>query len=343
MFSFKSIFVIALAATLGLIACQKSDPFSAVEEIEGEEDEIILTSEFGDFDTSDELPGFGDPELLAKTNEDVEVSDEVASEAEIQQAMSDGSAVPAYFLRLNWGHLQGDSTETETTDWSGSIAIDKGVLVALKTLQFEQGDYVVRPRDNRQQIDFVSITKPHRDGLALAIIDNDTTDLVGTLTINAGAYSRTFSFAELDSLELIETVDDNGNEFSIASRLKSVQRAHGGFFTGRWFKRTMSSGEIKGRWISNDGLTRGFMHGYWGRSDRGVKAFAGKVISADGRFIALLAGEWRYRQNSQNHGEMAGRWVNRNLEQMGTFRGVWHAGRPGDRKGFFLGRWREKS
>ena len=341
MFSLKSLSAIALIAVFGLAACQKNDPFSANDQIENEEDEIILNSEFGNFDTSNEAPGFGDPELLAKSGEDIDAGDELANDADVQQALN-GDSVPTYFVRLNWGHLEGDSTESETTDWSGSIEVNKGVLVALKTLQFEQGDYIVRPRDNRQKIDYVSVTRPHRDGLALAIINNDTTSTEGTLTINAGAYTRTFSFTELDSLDLIETVDEKGNEISITSRLKDVHRAHGGFFMGQWIRRSMNSGELKGRWISNDGLTTGYMLGFWGRSNRGTKAFAAKVISDTGEFIALLAGEWRYRNNAQNHGTMSGRWVNRNMQEVGSFHGVWHAGAPGDSKGYFSGRWHQK-
>lgn len=341
MLKLRSLFVLTLTIVFGIIACQKNDPLSSNNNESIDENEVVLESEFGDFDTSNEAPAFGDPELASKDGEDVAVSDIAASDPAIIDAMSDASGVPAIFLRLGWGHLEGDSTETETTDWSGSIEVNKGVLAVLRTVRFEQNDYLVRPRESRQKIEFVSVTRPHFDGLALAIIDNDTSDVEGTLTINAGPYSGTFTFAELDSMELIESVDERGNEFSIVSRAKAVNRFHGGFFDGRWTRRTDHSGEFQGRWISNTGETTGHLKGRWGRNRNGLRVLAGKVINQNGEFIALLAGEWGYHGNSQKNGWMAGRWVNRNLEENGRFRGVWHAGRPGDGRGFFHGRWAE--
>ncbi|MFQ5633555.1 MAG: hypothetical protein ACE5I1_32720 [bacterium] len=342
MLKLRTLFALTLAAAFGFTACQKSDPFSSIGDESVDENEIILESEFGNYDTSNEAPAFGDPELAAKDGEDATVSDIASSDPAVMDAMSDESGVPAIFLRLGWGHLHGDSTESETTDWSGSIEVNKGVLAVLKKIKFERNDHIVRPRENRQKFEFVSTTKPHFDGLALAIIDKDTSDVEGTLTINAGPYSRTFTFSELDSMELIETVDDKGNEFSIVSRSKTVHRFHGGFFAGHWSRRTDHSGVFEGRWISSMGETVGHLKGHWGRNRHGRKALAAKVINSNGEFIALLAGEWGYHGDNSNHGWMADRWVNRNHEEKGRFRGVWHAGRAGDGRGFFQGHWKEK-
>jgi hypothetical protein len=341
MLNLRTLFMLALAIAFGITACQKSDPFSSISDEAIDENEIILESEFGDFDTSNEAPAFGDPELAAKDGEDITVSDIASSDPAVADAMSDASGIPAIFLRLGWGHLAGDSTESETTDWSGTIEVNKGVLAVLRTIKFERNDNLVRPRENRQKFEFVSTTREHFDGLALAIIDNDTSDIEGTLTINAGPYSRTFAFSELDSMESIEVVDDKGNEFSIISRAKTVDRFHGGFFAGRWIRRTEHSGEFLGRWISSTGETTGHLKGHWGRFRNGRKGLAGKIINQNGEFIARLAGEWGYHGDSRKHGWMAGRWVSRNHEEKGRFRGVWHAGRPGDGRGFMLGRWAE--
>lgn len=332
----------ATLAALIMAGCQQDAAISPdVQDLDG--DEIVLESEFGPYTPTNEAPGFGDVDLLSSAAAESDAGDPFAADAEVARALNGGAGVPAYVLRITWGMLAGDSTVTEGTDWSGYAQVSNGVLAVLKTVRFEPGDYLVRPRESRQRLDFVSRTSVHFDGLALVIVNNDSQNTDGLFTINAGAYSRSFSFSELDSLDLIEAVGDAGNEASIVSRRKDVQPIGGGFFTGRWQRRAENSGQFQGRWISADGETTGHIKGLWGRNRRGVKVLAGKIIDNDGVFAGLLAGEWGFDGLRRNNGWLAGRWVNAQYETSGRFRGHWHAGRPGDGRGFLHGRWIENS
>ncbi|MFQ5823483.1 MAG: hypothetical protein ACE5JB_05460 [bacterium] len=334
-----SLFVLVFLATFLLIGCGKNQLISPDEELEGEE-ELSLDKEFGGFDTSDEAIGFGDPNMVDDFTEDADVADAFSVEAETIEALN-ADTVKAYFLRITWGQLEGDSTATEVIDWSGSAEINKGTLVLLKTIRFERNDFIHLPRESRQKIDFTSFTKPHFDGITIAIIDNDTTqeNVEGTFTLNAGSYSKVLAFSELDSLELVEPVGTEGNEVSIISRSKEIVPFAGGFLSGRWVKTRANGGIFRGRWINSLGTNAGHLRGIWGINQQGEKVFFGKYISMNGEFRGLLAGEWEYTRD-EHRGIFRGRWVNRAITIIGTLKGHFKTGRPGDGRGFFHGRWR---
>ncbi len=331
--------MLILAFALAGVSCQNSDLLQPQDEGYSEE-ELSLDKAYGGFDTSDEQPGFGDPDIMSDVSADEPASDPVAMDA--ASDLSSGQ-IPAYVVRITWGKLEGDSTATEVIDWSGYAEINKGVLGVLRLIRFErQTDRLVLPRQSKQRIDFESQTSRHFDGLMLLIVDNDTTDLDGELTLQLGAYSRTLSFAELDSLDLLEQVDDAGNEVSIVSHGRYVNHFAGGFFAGRWIRMNERMGRFHGRWIDIMGNNSGFLKGIWGQNGRGRRVMFGKYIKMDGSFGGLLAGHWGYSPTDRMHGWLKGRWVSRNQQEMGRFRGVWKTGKPGDRRGFFHGRWNRK-
>jgi hypothetical protein len=304
------------------------------------DEEVSLDKSFGGYDTDDEAVGFGETDMIDDFPEDVEVDDSISDDPTVVAELNDARS-KVYFLRVTWGYLEGDSTATETTDWSGAAQVSKGTLVLLKTVRFESNDFVHRPRPDRQTLEFASFTKPHFDGLALAIIDNDTaqSDVEGTFTINAGSYSKVLSFSELDSLELIEAVGNEGQEVSILSRSKDVTPFAGGFMAGRWVKTGPNGGEFRGRWITSMGDNAGHLRGIWGINRNGNKVFFGKYISLNGEFRGLLEGQWELNRGERG-GTFHGRWVDSNLESAGTLRGHFKTGRPGDRRGFFQGRFK---
>ncbi len=321
-------------------ACSNQQLTDAEIDPEGEL-ELSLDKEYGGYNTTDEAAAFGDTEIIENFPEDVMVTDAISVEPEVLEALN-SDKVKAYFLRITWGYLEGDSTVTESTDWSGSAEINKGTLVLLKTIRFEGNDYIHLPRESRQKIDFTSFTKPHFDGLALAIIDNDTTqdDLDGTFTLTAGGYSTTLNYSQLDSLELIEDVSTEGQQVSIVSRSKEIVPFAGGFLSGRWIKTGADGGIFKGRWINSLGTNAGHLRGIWGINRFGNKVFKGKYISLNGEFRGLLAGQWTYKQND-NKGYFQGHWVDRNYQTGGTLKGHFKTGRPGDKRGFFQGRYKK--
>jgi hypothetical protein len=323
----------ALSAFL-LTACSKDQP-TGPDQNRDSVDELSLDAEFGGYTTGDELPGFGDPNFLSEFGEDADVNDPMSS-----LSKTASSSVKSYLVRVTWGKLEGDSTATEVVDWSGYAEVNKGTLAALKTIRFENTDYIHLPRENRQKLAFTSLTQKHFDGILIAVIDNDSTlsNVEGTLTLMAGNYSRVFSFSELDSMTIVEPVGANGDEVSIISRAQEVTPFAGGFLAGHWIKENPHGGIFRGRWINSLGTNAGHLRGIWGVNRASEKVFFGKYISLNGEFRGLLAGHWEYDRN-EDHGGFRGQWFDRNHQETGTLHGHFKAGRPGDRRGYFHGRW----
>lgn len=334
----KTLVLSTLLLFIVLMGCEQNNPTDPIDDTATETEN--LDKAFGGYTTDDEQPGFGDTEMILEYDQSASVVNDSYS-TETDSGMTK-SSMPAYFVRLTWGQLEGDSSMTTTTDWSGSIEINKGVMAVRKAIRFEQNDYIHLPRTSRQLVEFTSFTKTHFDGVALIIIDNDSTDAEGTLTINAGAYSRTLTFAELDSIELIETVDNLGNAFSIVAHAKDVQPFAGGFFEGRWMRKNAKGGKFEGRWINSLGTSIGFLKGIWGQNMRGHNVMFGKYIHHNGSFGGLLAGEWGSDDLNGESGWMQGRWVNRSRSAIGNYKGVWKTSLETDTKGFFHGRWNRK-
>ncbi len=331
---------IALLMGFTLTGCDKA-PSTPDTETTFEE-EINLDLEYGGLDTSDEAPGFGDPAMINDFADDQDVNEPLSTDAETVADM-DNDAIPAYFVRVTWGQLEGDSTITETTDFSGYAELNKGTLAVLKTIRFEDQDHLNLPRESRQRVDFTSIVSVHYDGLLLVVIDNDdSTDAEGTLTLNLGSWSRTFSFSELDSTEYLEAVDELGNEVSVVSRSREVRPFAGGFLAGRWIKDGDNRGRFQGRWINSTGTNAGFLKGAFGINRHGLKVAFGKYIHIDGSFGGLLAGEWGYRGVSKQRGWFNGRWVDADRVTRGSFKAQWKSGRPGSGRGYFHGRWQKR-
>jgi hypothetical protein len=331
--------LVPLFLTLFLMfGCSSEQPTSTGEDLPGEE-ELSLDKTFGGFDTNDEPVGFGDPDMVDDFPEDADVADAFSVEAETMDALN-SDTIRVFFMRITWGLLEGNPDATEEVDWSGFAEINKGTLVLLKTIRFERNDFISLPRESRQKIDFTSITTTGFDGLALAIIDNDTTqeDVEGTFTLNAGSFSVVLNFSELESFELFEDVGTAGHQVSIVSRSKDVVPFEGGFLAGRWVRTEPEGGIFRGRWINSLGINAGHLRGIWGINRRGEKVFFGKFISLNGEFRGLIAGEWEFVEGEEG-GVFRGRWVNRSLTVAGTLRGHFKTGRAGDRRGFFEGRW----
>ena len=280
--------------------------FNSPSEMDKKEDEsvAIIDQEYGGFSVTDEAEAFGDQELANEFADDETVTDLIDTDPAVANDMNN-AAINAWFLRITWGKLIGDSTATEIVDWSGKAEISKGTLAVLKKIRFEVNDKLVLPRENRQTLEWVSFTKPHFDGLFLTVIDNDTTqsDVEGVLTLNIGTWSRTFSFTQLDSMDLLEAVGANGDEISIISRKKSIVPFAGGFLEGKWIRKDSLGGVFKGRWIDSMGMRTGHLKGIWGVNRFGHQVLYGKWIDLRGHFQGLLAGNWGYGNDHTNSRE----------------------------------------
>ncbi len=330
----------ALLAALGLTlsglmltACNKENPTDSDVNLDDQKT-VSLEKDFGGYTTSDEAPMFNDEEVISESVEDVNANDSMSAD---DLRLLNAGSVKAYALRVTWGLLEGDSTATEVVDWSGNVAVNKGVLAVLRTINFEpnKGDRLTFPRASRQELSFTSHTKPYLDGLLLMIINKDTSNIEGEFTLNLGSYSRTFRFGELDSANIVESVGANGHAVSIVSRSKEAREIEGGFLAGRWVRKNEQGGEFFGRWINNEGTNAGSVRGIWGARRNGEHVFFGKYINSNGQFGGLLRGTWAFN-GGRNGGWFEGKWFNRQQQEEGVLEGHFLLG---ERRGFFQGRW----
>jgi len=300
-----------------------------------------LEDEFGGYKLIDEAPAFGDPEIQNDFGEDQDVADLLSTDPHIASLIED-SLVDVYFLRITWGRLDWDTTATTVVDWSGSGHANKGILVLLKTIHFEPGDFIHHPRPDKQTLEWTSYTQTHFDGMYIAIVipPNDTNTAEGTFTFSTTPFTSSFSYTELDSIDVIYPVDQEGNAVSFMGHKKQfVPLPCGkGFLEGRWIRTANHKGEFKGKWINQDGSLAGHFKGHWGIKKNEEKAFFGKWISQTGACKGLLKGEWGYSENEEK-GWFSGEWFDRNHIAEGTLEGHWNASGEKGRKGFLEGRW----
>lgn len=302
-----------------------------------------LEAEFGGFKPTDETAGFGDPEILGEFAEDQEVVDLLSTDPQIAADIED-SVVEVYFLRITWGRLEWDTTATNVTDWSGSLQTDKGALVLLRKIRFEPGDHIHRPRPDRRTLEWTSYTGPHFDGIYVAIVipPGDTSSAEGTLTFSSTPFSHTFGFSELDSINVVYPVDQEGNEIAFVGYKKQLVPCGNGFFDGRWIRTRQHEGICEGRWINRDGSLAGHFEGYWGKRNNGQKMFFGKCIGPNGEFRGLIRARWEY---SASRGESGGSFVGKLYDDNGqaeaAFKGHFRVGGEKGRKGHLQGQWKQ--
>ncbi len=301
-----------------------------------------LEDEFGGYRATNEAPYFGDPAMLAEFGEDQEVTDLLSTDPQIAKDMED-SLVEVYFLRITWGRLDLDTTVTTVTDWSGSAQVDKGALVLLKTIRFDRGDYVHRPRPDRRTLEWTSYTGPHFDGIYLAIVvpPSDTSSAQGTLTFSTTPFSMTFNYSDLDSIDVIYPAGQEGDEISLVGHKKQLVPCGNGYLDGRWTKTQKHQGVCRGRWISRDGSLAGHFQGHWGKRDNGQNMFFGKCIGAGGEFKGLIRARWEYSYSQdEDGGSFAGEWCDRTGEVKGVLGGHFRVGGEKGRKGNLQGQWK---
>lgn len=334
-YALLSLLIVVLIMMLIISGCSKNQPT----EPDQNSKKTDLDKPYGGFDTSDERPGFGDPEMSISFTDDDGVTDLISSDPTFTQAMN-SDTINVYYVRITWGLLDYDSTATDVITWDGSATINRGKLGIMKTIRFEPSDKIVLPRQDRKTIQWVSNTTQHYDGILLVIVDKDTLNVPGEFSLTTSPYTRTFSFAELDSLALVETVTPQGHQVSIQAYSKQIIPLGGGFLEGKWMKNRRYGGCFKGKWMDSLGTQVGHLKGIWGENRFGEKVFYGKYVMLTGRFGGLLAGEWAANDQDETNGWFKGRWVNRMLTIIGTLEGNWTAKTDSTRYGYFDGKWK---
>lgn len=289
-----------------------------------------LTSDYGGYTFSDEKPAFDDPEVAKIDGEENLVPLEV-DDPEMQRAR--------FALRILWGQLRGNRNMMQGSDWSGGIAVSSGALGVLHTIGFEMRDQVL-PRENRQQLRFMSRTQTHMDGLLLAIHEDG--DDAATLTFESGPFRHTWRLSELRGIDTLIAVDDLGNAISLQA-IEVDAECPRGFVRGHWLKREGAErGVFRGLWATTFGRPVGHIRGHFGVNDQGERLWFGKIIDRQGRVIGLARGHWVPSDDAAlPGGTFQGHWAARQGERTGGVGGHYLPTRDSERgiAGFFAGRW----
>jgi hypothetical protein len=332
--------VLALAA-LALAGCEL---LSSGGEDSGDTGDLL--AQYGGFTMENEQPGFGDETLLTEYPEDEPYDDPMEDDPRVSNAARNGHA-RVYRLRLVWGNLRSpDSTgargeDCPVTDWSGSVKVEGGVLIVKRLIRFDPGDRIVRPRPGPEEVEWISYTQPHLDGLVLTVIDTPEPEGSGapdTVTITTPLATLAIPLDSLaDYRDFIEF--DECNKLSIMATKADLAGCPRGFLEGAWVAETDSSGFFKGVWIGHLGGISGHIRGRWVREAGGSRKLYGKYISRSGAFRGLIRGTWMPgdRENGPD-GYFEGLWVDRSFAVQGYIKGHYRCCRE-EGCGFFHGRW----
>jgi hypothetical protein len=372
----------SLIAAVGLLAVvaagcsQDAGPAATSGTATDDYAKIDLNQEFGGLTATDEEAAFADSEMMqALAGSELEGSDDPMAlhpdVVRMDRMGRDGMAVPdslrprLTFVRLRWGHLTGpvDSLDAEDgcgrTDWSGTLRVDRGLLVIRRVLAFERpADHLVFPRLDGRTVALVSHTGCGHDGLVLQVLerpaaldDSARTDGPNFLHIALGPYIASFDLAELASIDDIVEVDASGNSFQLTGLHPGRPDAcPSGFLSGRYRPAPTDSpdsltggertrlGGYAGMWRELDGRVHGFVRGAYGLNDAGEHVFVGKVIGPRGHFRGLIRGTWEPGAREGDLAHFSGRWFNAAGTVEGVLAGDGHPveGVPG---GWFGGRW----
>ena len=335
----RLIFILLVALSLGLLAgCD------ALFTDGQDTDQTPDLDEYGGYTPADEAPNFGDADLVSSYPDEEPYDDEVADHHRVQNAINRKGA-RHYTLRMVWGNLgRRDSTVTvgedcPVTDWSGSLTVNGGVAIVRHLVRFDRGDYIVRPRPGPSEVEWVSYTQPHLDGIVFHIIDlprPTATDAEPAVTITTPLYTATIPIEELDDYREFVIYDDC-NKISVVATETTPSGCPRGFMEGLWTAETDTSGYFKGIWIGDRGAIVGHLRGVYTVRD-GRRVLFGKWVDRSGNFEGLLKGTWTpLRSETGPDGYFEGRWVDEDLVVKGFFKG--HYCLCDDGLGFFHGRW----
>ena len=326
-----------------------------------ETDSTNLVDDFGGYNIGPEEPGFGDDDLMADDELEVEVDDPLLSSPEITALTSDPES-GLFHLRVIWGQIPLDTTATDPIDWSGSLTISRGAEVLRRLIRFEPVQDYPLERTDPQLIEWVSQTTIHNDGIAVdlfvpppqptldsagEIIDTLPLDPV-TVTFETGPYSRTFTLPELAALDTIVELDSGAKVAFHAIWVPRVP-CPGGFVTGGWGYDEEGQGRFRGRWMSYRGDILGWLNGHFGQDDDGANVLFGKWINRNGDCKGFIKGTYErtrsrcgdYEAGNRcgNGGEFHTRVFDADRNPIGQLHGKYQDA-PERKNGFFQGRWR---
>lgn len=312
-----------------------SNPASPEDTYTGDDEfaKLDLTSENGGY--TEEREGIPEDPTYLKIKGEEEGADDVALVDEPSLDVSPSYDV--HYLRITWGLLERELENTIDTDWSGTIRVDRGALKVERLIAFEENeDWIVRPRESRQEIEFVSHTSMGKDGLVLKIYTPQVEAAMfppNTITFTTGPLTKSYPIESLNELNEVIDVDVIGNQVAFLGRQRGDGPCVNGFTNGFWrMNEEGNRGRFGGVWVESDGAPIGYVRGHFGVNDQGDRVLFGKLVSEDGEFRGFLRGT--YAVNALGGGSFEGTWIGRDGSIRGKFEGMF---RVNDKDGIQIG------
>ena len=333
--------------------------------------QLNLDSEFGGYTATDENFAFDDAVLMSESADDVDYGDPLMVNP-VLDSLRNHPHAGRYHLRIVWGQLRFDSTHTDITDWTGSLAITHGGEVIRRLIHWDYNQDFILPRTDRKLIEWISKTSVHNDGIAVdlfippappifdttdtQVIDSlgDTVDVVVVdttfpepepveVTFATGPYTRTFTLEELNKLDTLVTLDDS-NAVAFHALRADHRECPAGFFNGFWGYDDAGRGIFRGMWISEEGFVTGFVKGHFGQNENGENVLFGKYINRNGRFQGFLKGTYENNPNDMSDslkvsGMFTAKIYNPQRIEIGALEGKYRSAEFWS-GGFMEGRWK---
>jgi hypothetical protein len=345
--TFASITLVCALAAWAFVGCEQSTGTDTSHDVATRTQSVDLNDPYGGYNTANEKPGFGDPFLLQNYGAE---SNNMVALADSDTTSENHMRVHRYLL-VTWGNLNADSTINFSTDWSGSLCVENGLVRPLRTVRFEYPqDYLTRPA-SRNCVQWVSHTQPDFDGILFALhrVPCDSLATPDSLcaspisvTFTTGPLTVTFNQNDLKDLHKVIQVDAAGNAVAFNTIVLEPHACAHGFLAGQWkdVSGQRYAGIFRGEWMSENGVHAGFLRGVYGQNRRGDHVFFAKWINDGGTFHGIMKGTYGLGAgtNADADGWFTGVWVSRELRVAGGVRGVWGKG-PNDDGGFFRGVW----
>jgi len=294
-----------------------------------------LDSENGGLSTSAEPPAFSDPAVSS-------IEGFIGDGADTQDLTTEAAKVQGaqrFHLAIVWGHLppahDADSTDAVPSimDWTGSVSVDAGAIGVKRVLRFDIGDRVLA-RQNAREVDFVSHTLPHVDGLYLDVIV--PANASPTLHFKTKSLTTDIDLSSLVAKPggAVRLEDGRNGMFFVGYKDDGCAQ---GLLFGRWRKDRPALGEFRGVVVDGNGDGIGHIRGIWGHAPKkNANVFFGKYIDRQGQFRGLFGGVY-------GDGGFEGLWGTVDPKNVGALEGYYSDGyERGDGRGVFLGRWAEK-
>lgn len=335
--------------------------FSDVETLD--EPSSLSLTDMGGYTTEDEDVEFGSEDFSSDDFDEDEETNDTTITGDEEEALDEASTLAAdtdeesgdgelasadydvYFVHMIWGNLElnlynrRDSwSASKYANWDGAVRLDgldegEGAIVLKRKILFDRGDEILVD-DDRQSVEWLSLTGPHIDGVLLKIFvlrDADPENV--RLVVDTESYSVEIPMADLDRYNVIDTLNENGVGMAIAGFKGASNDCPHGFIVGKYFKRhDLPSGHVfRGKSISESGDLQGHMRGHFGQNDDGDQVFFGKHINQTGKFQGRLFGTYDdgafegmwYDQNDFDVGEISGKYVVGDEVNSGFFQGLW--------------------